>query len=180
MNQWASTFTEKVLVLPKVTGDLLGMCGFALMLGLGRALYGRYGGRLKLNSVLIASAGVGVACYAVVALSPLPALSLAACALCGLAANLLWPGTLVVTAAKYPLAGAWMFAILAAAGDIGAALGPFAAGGVTDLVRGLPAAAALATGLGLAPDQFAIRAAILLSAVFPALTLLAHRELRRR
>jgi predicted dehydrogenase len=40
MNQWASTFTEKALSLPKVTGDLLGMCGFAVMLGLGRLIYG--------------------------------------------------------------------------------------------------------------------------------------------
>ena len=34
MNQWSSTFTEKVLELPKVTGDLLGMWGIAIMLSL--------------------------------------------------------------------------------------------------------------------------------------------------
>jgi MFS family permease len=106
------------------------------------------------------------------------AVSLAACAVCGLAASLLWPGTLVITAEKYPLAGAWIFAILAAAGDVGAAVGPFAAGLVTDFTRTLPAAASWSASFGLNPDQFAIRAAILLAAVFPALTMACHGYLR--
>jgi MFS family permease len=180
MNQWASTFTEKVLELPKITGDLLGMCGFAVMLGLGRVIYGRYGSRINMNNVLVASAAAAIVCYGVVALSPVLSISLLACAVCGLAASLLWPGTLVITAEKYPLAGAWLFAILAAAGDIGAAVGPFAAGIVTDFTRGLPAAAGVAASVGLSIDQFAIRAAILLASVFPALTVYCHWMLRKR
>lgn len=180
MNQWSSTFTEKVLELPKVTGDLLGMCGFAVMLGLGRVIYGQWGSRMNLHNVLIASAAVAILCYAVVALSPVLSVSLAACAICGLAASLLWPGTLVVTAEKYPMAGAWMFAILAAAGDVGAAVGPFAAGAITDFTRVLPSAVTWSAALGLSPDQLAIRLAILLSALFPALTLYCHWALRQR
>lgn len=179
MNQWASTFTEKVLQMPKVTGDLLGMCGFAVMLGMGRVIYARYGGQMNLNNVLIASAVAAIACYVIVAVSPVLGVSLAACAICGLAASLMWPGTLVITAEKYPLAGAWMFAILAAAGDVGAAVGPFVTGAVTDLLRPLPTAAAWSATLGLNPEQFAIRAAILLASVFPALTLFAHWTLRK-
>jgi MFS family permease len=174
MNQWSSTFTEKVLELPKVTGDLLGMCGFAVMLGLGRVIFGRFGSKMNMNKVLIGSAGLAVACYIIVAVSPVHAISLVACAVCGLAASLLWPGTLVITAEKYPLAGAWIFAILAAAGDIGAAAGPFAAGLVTDFTRGFPQAIDWAAGVGLNPDQFAIRAAILLAAFFPAFTMACH------
>lgn len=180
MAQWSSTFAEKVLELPKITGDLLGTTGFAAMLGLGRVIYGRYGGQMKMHNVLIASAAAGVACYMIAALSPIPALSLAACAVCGLAASLLWPGTLVITAAKYPLAGAWMFAILAAAGDIGAALGPFTTGVVTDLVRAMPSISTWAAAARLSPDQFALRSAILLAAAFPALTLYAHWMLRKK
>lgn len=178
MNQWSSTFTEKVLELPKVTGDLLGMCGFAVMLGLGRVLYGHYGNKMNINNVLIASAGVAVACYVIVAVSPVYGISLVGCAVCGLAASLLWPGTLVITAEKYPLAGAWIFAILAAAGDVGAAAGPFAAGLLTDFTRSLPVALGWAASAGLNPDQFAIRAAILLAAIFPALTMACHWFLR--
>jgi MFS family permease len=180
MNQWSSTFTEKVLELPKVTGDLLGMCGFAVMLGLGRVIFGRYGSKMNMNNVLIASAGLGVACYIIVAVSPVHAVSLVACAICGLAASLLWPGTLVITAEKYPLAGAWIFAILAAAGDVGAAVGPFAAGLVTDFTRSLPVTIEWSAAVGLNPDQFAIRAAILLAAIFPGLTMACHWFLRGR
>jgi MFS family permease len=180
MNQWSSTFTEKVLELPKVTGDLLGMCGFAVMLGLGRVIYGRYGNKMNMNNVLVASAGVAVACYIIVAVSPIHSISLVACAACGLAASLLWPGTLVVTAEKYPLAGAWIFAILAAAGDVGAAAGPFAAGILTDFTRSFPLAISWASAVGLNPDQYAIRAAILLAAIFPVLTMACHWYLRGR
>ena len=180
MAQWSSAFSEKALQLPKITGDLLGVCGFAAMLGLGRVLYGRYGSRMNMNNVLVASAGVAAVCYMIAALSPVLAISLGACAVCGLAASLLWPGTLVITAERYPLAGAWIFAILAAAGDVGAAVGPFAAGLVTDFTRGLPAALEFAASLGLSAEQFAIRAAILLGAFFPALTVACHWFLRAR
>jgi MFS family permease len=180
MNQWSSTFTEKVLELPKVTGDLLGMCGFAVMLGLGRVIYGRYGSKMNMNNVLVASAGIAAACYVIVALSPVHAISLVACGVCGLAASLLWPGTLVITAEKYPLAGAWIFAILAAAGDIGAAAGPFAAGLLTDFTRGLPAALVWAASLSLNAEQFAIRAAILMASIFPLMTMGFHWFLRGR
>jgi MFS family permease len=180
MNQWSSTFTEKVLELPKITGDLLGMTGFAVFLGLGRVIYGRYGSKMNMNNVLVASAGTAVLCYIIVAVSPVHAISLVACAVCGLAASLLWPGTLVITAERYPLAGAWIFAILAAAGDVGAASGPFVAGLVTDFTRGLPAALNWAASVGLSPDQFAIRVAILLAAIFPVLTMACHWFLRSR
>ncbi len=180
MGQWSSTFTEKVLELPKVTGDLLGMSGFAALLGLGRVIYGKYGSQMNMHNVLIASAAAAIACYLIVALSPILAVSLAACAVCGLAASLMWPGTLVITAEKYPLAGGWMFAILAAAGDIGAAVGPFATGVVTDITRGLSGIEAWSASTGLTPDQFALRAAILLATVFPMLTLYCHWLLKKR
>jgi len=180
MGQWASTFSEKALALPKVAGDLLGTAGFALLMGVGRLIFGRYGSKMNMNLVLVGSAGVAILCYIVVALAPGAGLSLAACALCGLAASLLWPGTLVITAERYPLAGAWIFAILAAAGDVGAAAGPFVTGVVTDVLRGVPLALEWAATAGLEPEQFAMRASLLLGALFPALTLACHVYLRSR
>jgi fucose permease len=180
MGQWSSTFTEKVLELPKITGDLLGMSGFAALLGLGRVIYSRSGSRMNMNNVLIASAVAAIACYLIVALSPVLSFSLAACAVCGLAASLMWPGTLVITAARYPLAGGWMFAILAAAGDVGAAVGPFVTGITTDVMRSLPAIETWSAAVGLNPEQFALRSAILLASVFPMLTLYCHWVLRKR
>lgn len=78
LNQWSSTFMEKALELPKVAGDLLGMCGFAAMLGLARLLYGLYGSKIDISRVLTLGAAVSVVCYLTVALSPFDALNVAA------------------------------------------------------------------------------------------------------
>ncbi len=151
MNQWASSFTERALNLPKVTGDLLGMCGFAVMLGIGRSLYGVFGAKINLRRVMMTSAAVAILCYLTVAFSPWPAVSLIACAVCGLATSLLWPGTLVLASERFPAAGAWLFAVLAAAGDIGASSGSALTGVVVDAARSSSAEeAAIRTGLGFA------------------------------
>ena len=178
MNQWASTFMEKALLFPKVAGDLLGMCGFAVMLGVGRALYGKYGARLQINKFLVATSLMTIVCYAVVALSPANGLSLAACILCGFAVSLLWPGTLITAAERYPLAGAWLFALLAAAGDVGAASGPWFTGWVVDSVINTPLAAGVAGVLQTTNEQAALRIGILAAIVFPILVLLCHAALK--
>lgn len=167
MNQWSSTFMEKALSLPKVAGDLLGMCGFAIMLGVGRTIYGIYGQKLDISKVLIGGSLAGIGCYIVVALSPINALNLLACALCGLAASLLWPGTLIITADRFPLAGAWLFAILAAAGDIGAAVGPWLTGEVVN------------TLLVTQAEEIAIRFGILAAVIFPIGAVVCHIILAR-
>lgn len=180
MNQWSSTFMEKALQLPKLTGDLLGMCGFAVMLGLGRTLYGMYGTKFNMNIVLIGSSTLAVFCYVFVAVSPVSSVSLLACVLCGLAASLLWPGTLVITAEKYPLAGAWMFAILAAAGDIGAAVGPMITGFVAEQSMKMQTMVNFSVKLGISVEQLGIRLAILSAVVFPILALFSHVVLNKR
>lgn len=167
MNQWSSTFMEKALELPKVMGDLLGMCGFALMLGVGRAIYGIYGSKINIHKVLVGGSLVGILCYLTVALSPFDSLNLIACALCGLSASLLWPGTLIISSEQFPLAGAWMFAILAAAGDIGAAFGPWLTGEVVNQM------------LLVTPEQTAIRLGILIAAIFPLGAMICHLLLTR-
>src|ERR1035437_2837693 len=43
MSQWSSLFAEKGLHLPKVLGDLLGPCLFAVFMGIGRTIYGFWG-----------------------------------------------------------------------------------------------------------------------------------------
>ncbi len=180
MNQWASAFTEKALMLPKLTGDLLGMCGFAVMLGLGRVLYGMFGNKININKVLIIGSAVSVLCYLTVSFSTNNALNLFACALTGLTSSLLWPGTLIISSEKYPLAGAWMFAILAAAGDIGAAFGPWLTGQVVDFVnRGqnlgiFKPLTELSQFSSFTQEQIGIRAGILIATIFPLLAVLCH------
>jgi hypothetical protein len=51
--QWTSTFLERGAGMSKVTGDLLGLCGFALCFGLGRLVYSRYGRKWDVHKLMI-------------------------------------------------------------------------------------------------------------------------------
>ena len=180
MNQYASTFMEKGLNLPKLTGDLLGMTGYAVMLGLGRLMYGFFGSKLNINKIIIFMAFGAFLCYLIVALSPITAISVAGCVACGFATSLLWPGTLVVTANKYPLSGAWVFAILAAAGDIGASAFPYLTGASIDGVMGSTFIGRFAQTLGTSSEQAALRFGLLVSAVLPIFCMVCHIYLKRK
>ncbi len=177
MSQWASAFMEKAMGLPKLMGDALGMCMFGAMLGLGRAWYGKVGGRVKLHRVMMLGSALAVACYLTVAFSGSSWLTLAACALTGLGASLLWPGSLTLAAARFPYAGAILFAIMAAGGDIGASVGPWLVGVLAERAPQIPALAPLVESLG--PEQLGLRAGMLLGAIFPAISFVGVLYLRR-
>ena len=164
MNQWASTFMEKSLSMPKVYSDIIGMGSFAVMLGIGRLIYGKYGSKINVSKVMIYGSLLACMCYIVVALSPINSISLIACAFCGIFVSLLWPGTLVVASEKLPLAGASMFALLAAAGDVGASIGPWLVGFVTDLVSSNTGNSGLRFGL-------------LIASILPIITMILHKYL---
>lgn len=178
INNWASTFMEKGLALPKLAGDLLGMCGFAAMLGLGRTLYGIFGSKIDISKVTTYGALLAFVCYITVALSTVTALNLAACILCGIAVSLLWPGTIILASDRFPLAGAWMFAILAAFGDIGGAVGPWLTGEVIGSLAASPAVTRFASWLQVPAEMAAIRCGLLVAAVFPLLAFFCHCALR--
>ena len=63
MSQWASGYLEMALGIPKIWGDVFGVAAFALMLGLGRTLYARYG-KNTLTILILGSASATV-CYLV-------------------------------------------------------------------------------------------------------------------
>ncbi|MDY3369153.1 MFS transporter, partial [Zhenhengia yiwuensis] len=149
MSQWSSLFAEKGLQVPKVVGDLLGPCLFAVLMGIGRSIYGIWGHKINLNRALMASGILCVICYAVTIFVQNPFISLLGCAVTGLSVSLMWPGTFSLTSATYPMGGTAMFGMLAIFGDIGAAVGPWIAGVVSDAV-----------GLGL-------KAGLLVAIVFP-------------
>ena len=98
-----------------------------------------------------------VVCYLIAALSPVAGLSLAGCALCGLAVGIMWPATFSLAAEKIPRGGTVMFALLALFGDLGCTTGPGTVGAITSRFGGR-----LSVG-------------ILFAVVFPLLLLLALR-----
>lgn len=174
MNQWTSAFMEKAMNLPKIIGDTVGMSLFALMLGTGRVLYGFFGARIKIENIMILGSLIAIFCYAALALTNNPVIGLAACAVCGFAVSMLWPGTLVVASKRFPLAGASLFAILAAAGDVGASLGPWAVGVVAEAAPYWNRLTTWMAASGQSAEQFGLRAGILVGILFPLAALICH------
>ncbi|NCB01110.1 MAG: MFS transporter [Spirochaetia bacterium] len=133
ISQWTSTFAENALGLSKATGNLIGLVFFAFFLGVGRLIFGHYGKDQHVWLFMFYGTILTIGCYLVAGLSPWPIVSLLACILSGLGVSLLWPGSIVLAHARFPHASAALFALLAAAGDTGAALGPYSVGVVTDI-----------------------------------------------
>lgn len=167
MSQWTSTFAESTLGLSKEIGDLVGLCLFALLLGISRAVFGAWKGKFPLLEAMTAGSILCVVCYVVAALSPSPMVSLAACILCGLGSGLLWPGSVVNGANHFPLAGASLFALLAAGGNVGSAVGPWLIGLTADLA---PTLVKIAPWLShLSASEAALRSGMLVGTLFPIL-----------
>ena len=163
MAQWASGYIEEALELPKLLGDILGVAMFSVMLGLGRTLYSKVGKNIE-RTLLTCAIGA-VICYSIAALSPWAWLGLIACAVTGIAASMLWPGSLVALSKKLPSAGVFMYAIMAAGGDFGAAVGPQLVGIITDAVCVSEKGIALAARLGITPAALGMKCGMLLGAI---------------
>ena len=153
MSQWSSAFAEQGLGVSKTVGDLAGPMAFAAAMGISRALFGRYGGKLDLGRYMQASALLCIAAYGCIVFVPSPVLSLIGCAVTGFSVGIFWPGTFSRAAASIRGGGTAMFALLALAGDLGCAGGPTLAGLVSSACGG------------------SLRAGILAALIFPALML---------
>lgn len=131
VSQWASTFAEKGLGISKMAGDLAGPMAFAVLMGLSRVFYGKYGDRIDLDRFMIGSSVLCIASYLCIAIVPSPVISLIGCAVCGLSVGIMWPGSFSKAAAILPRGGTAMFALLALGGDVGCSSGPTLVGVVS-------------------------------------------------
>ena len=165
MAQWASGYLEHALQIPKVYGDIFGVALFAVALGLGRSLYARIGKNIE-RTLLLGAIGATV-CYALAAVSPFPLIGLLACAFTGFCTSMLWPGNLVVASGRFPAGGVFIYALMAAGGDLGASLVPQAVGIVTDTVAQNSFFVSLAADLSLSPEQMGMKVGMLIGALFP-------------
>ena len=162
MAQWASAYVESALGISKSIGDIIGPCLFAVMMGMSRSFYGKYGENIDLMKFMIGSGALCLVCYLLSALAPLPFLNLVGCAVCGFSVGIMWPGTISIASKKIPLGGTAMFALLAMAGDLGGAVGPGIVGLVTQAAN----------------DNLKI--GVLAGCVFPAVLVLSVLLLRRK
>lgn len=136
MTQWTSAFTESALGVSKTIGDLAGPCMFAMFMGISRMLYGKMSKKLDLTKTMLLCATLCAFCYLLASLSASSVLGLTGCALCGLAVGIMWPGTISISSQKCPRGGTAMFAFLALAGDLGAAVSPTMVGRISEMADG--------------------------------------------
>lgn len=167
MAQWCSSYLEQAVGLPKIWGDIFGVALFAVMLGMGRSLYGAIG--KNITRVLFLGAIGAALCYLIAALSPIPVMGLLACAFTGFCVSMLWPGSLIASTDRIPDGGVFIYAMMASGGDLGASVGPQLVGLITDAAMEIPAAAALAQSLTLTPEQLGMKLGMLVGMLFPLL-----------
>lgn len=165
MTNWISGYMENALQIPKMLGDILGMALFAILLGLGRTVYAKYG--KNISSVLLYGMTGALVCYLLAGLSTNAIVAMLACVLTGLCTSMLWPGTLILMEEKFPNPGVTAYALMAAGGDFGGSVAPQMLGAVVDAVAASSWAPDLATKLSLSPEQLGMKVGMLTAAIFP-------------
>lgn len=148
--QWASFFAENGLGVPKMVGDLLGPCAFALFQGVSRVVFSRMSRRHDPRRLLVLHGFGCVISYAVIALIPYSFVSLLGFCLCGWCVGPMWPGVLSLSSERFPAAGTSMFAMLALCGDVGCSVAPVMVGAVTDRLVAVNWLPSLAMRIGFA------------------------------
>ena len=177
MAQWSSSYIEKALGIPKIWGDICGVALFGLALALGRTLYAKFG--KNIGKILFWGAVGAAVCYLLAVFVNVPVVGLLACGLTGICVSMMWPGSLVVAADRFPKGGVVVYAMMAAGGDLGASVAPQLVGVVTDAVSASPYFAETAFSLGLTAEQLGMRAGLLVGALFPLLAIFVFFILRR-
>lgn len=126
--QWASVFAEEGLKVSKTLGDLFGAALFALTMAISRTIYGKFGDKMNLRSVMTACGFLLIVSYVLVVATPSPVVALCGIALSGFGVGIMWPGTYSLASARIKGGGNAMFALLALAGDFGCTSGPSVVG----------------------------------------------------
>ena len=143
----------------------MGAAFFALLLAVGRTLYAKNGRRIEWV-VFFGFCG-SVICYVLTSVTNSTVVVLLACAMTGLCTSMLWPGSLVMAAAEFPASGVFIYAVMAAGGDLGVSVAPQLFGVIADAVSTGSLFAEFAGKLGLSPEQLGLKCGMLASVIFP-------------
>lgn len=178
MTQWCSAYLEQSMGIPKVLGDILGMALFAVALGLGRTLYAAKG--KNIGRVLVLGAAGAFVCYATAAITSNAVIGLVSCVATGFCVSMLWPGSILVSSDHFKTGGVFIFAMMAAGGDLGAALGPQLLGFVIDKSLASDTVNYIAATMSATPEQLSMKIGLLVTAVFPLLAIPFMRAINKR
>lgn len=130
MSNWISSYMEAQLHIDKAVGDILGMAMFAILLGITRVCYSKWGKNIC-KMLLVGMIGAAV-CYLVAGFSTHTLPAFIACILTGIFTSMLWPGTLIMMEEKIPGVGVATYALMASGGDLGASVAPQLLGIIAD------------------------------------------------
>lgn len=136
VQQWASTFTELALGVDKTLGDLIGVCGYAVMMGTVRIIYSKFADRIPKKPALLICGILTLLCYFAISLSSSPVIGFIGCVFCGFSLGILWPCTFSLATSKLQGFTTSMFALLSLAGDVGCTLGPTTTGLIAEAAGG--------------------------------------------
>lgn len=167
MSNWVSTFMENALRVDKTLGDILGMAMFAILLGVARISYAKFGKNI-MKILLLGMVGAAV-CYIVAGFSSNAFFIFLACILTGLFTAMLWPGSLIMMEENIPGIGVAAYALMAASGDLGASFAPQLLGIIVDKVAASGFAAEIGAKYSLATEQVGLKAGMLFTAIYPIL-----------
>lgn len=173
MSQWSSSYLETAIGIPKVWGDIFGVALFSVFLGLGRSLYAKFG---KNIGFILFLCGIGsTVCYFTAAVSRIAIIGLLACAITGFCTSMLWPGSLIAASERITAGGVFIYAMMAAGGDLGASVAPQLVGIITDTVASGDSFLQLSQNLNISPEQLGMKLGILIGMLFPLLAIPLYR-----
>ena len=87
---------------------------------------------------------------------------------------MLWPGSLIVASERFPAGGVFIFALMAAGGDMGASVGPQLVGIASDAAIASSFVNELAAKLGMSVDAIGMKFGMLVGALFPIVAILVY------
>lgn len=177
MSNWISTYMDNALGISKVIGDVLGAAMFAILLGIARISYAKFGKNI-IRTLLISMICAAI-CYITAGLSQSVVIAFIACIMTGLCTSMLWPGTLIMMEENIPNAGVAAFALMASGGDFGASLSPQLLGIVVDKVSATSFATDLGRTLNITAEQVGLKIGMLVTAIFPILGIIVVLVIRR-
>ena len=74
---------------------------------------------------------------------------------------------MIIASDRFPAGGVFIFAMMAAGGDLGASVGPQLIGMITDVALENPALLSLAESLQILPEQLGLKLGMLVGMLFP-------------
>ena len=103
------------LGISKSIGDLVGPTVFSVLMGISRAIYGKFGEKINLYKMMVFSGCLCVLSYLTVSFSSSAIVGLIGIAVSGFSVGILWPGTYSDASTSIKGGGTAMFAFLALA-----------------------------------------------------------------